>query len=486
MNEGTWTLSPCPRPEVRALVEALGLSETTASVLVRRGYGDPEQARAFLAAGDPGHDPFLLGNVAEACAAIKRAIATGKRICVHGDYDVDGICATALAVRGLRGLGAEVEWHLPSRFEEGYGVSGETLARLAEEGCGLVLTVDCGITARRRRSPRRKALGLEVVVTDHHRPAETLPDCPVVAPRPSDYPFPDLCGTGVVYKLLQALEAPDLDAELDLVALATVGDVVPLVDENRGLVTAGLLRLARTTRPGLRALMKVSGVDPARVDRGPSGFGSRRASTPPGGSGIPERHSISCSPRISPRRRSSPGELERLNRDRQAVEERILREALRQVDEWPAEAAQRRAYVHRGRRLAPRSDRDRRVAACRTLPPPGDPARPGRGRVGRLGPVDSGLRLARRPGACAEHLGRWGGHRAAAGLSLEAEALEPFTRAFAAHAEEVLAEEQLRPTLKIDALGRRSRPDARPDRGAATAGAVRAREPRRHAPRRGL
>ena len=119
MYEGTWTMRPCPREEVRALAQALELSETTASVLVRRGYGDPEAARAFLAAQPPRHDAFRLGDVQAACARIRETIAAGGRICVHGDYDVDGICATALAVGALRELGADVDRHLPSRFEEG-------------------------------------------------------------------------------------------------------------------------------------------------------------------------------------------------------------------------------------------------------------------------------------------------------------------------------------------------------------------------------
>jgi single-stranded-DNA-specific exonuclease len=201
-------MRPCSRPEVVELARALGLSETTASVLVRRGYGDPGEAKAFLASQRPGHDPMLLGNMADACDAIRRAVASGKRICVHGDYDADGICATALAVTVLRSLGANVDWHLPSRFEEGYGVSIDTLARLAREECGLVITVDCGITAVAEVAEAR-ALGLEVIVTDHHRPGDELPDCPVVATRPSDYPFPELCGTGVVYKLAEALVGPE-------------------------------------------------------------------------------------------------------------------------------------------------------------------------------------------------------------------------------------------------------------------------------------
>src|SRR5207253_4276537 len=169
---------------------------------------------------------------------------------------------------------ADVDWHLPSRFGEGYGVRSETLARLADEGCGLVLTVDCGITAVEEVA-EAQARGLEVIVTDHHRPAETLPDCPIVATRPSEYPFPELCGTGVVYKLGQALFGVDSEIpkrHLDLVALATIADVVPLVDENRALAIGGLRALARTQKPGLQALMKAEGVDPATGDAGACSF----------------------------------------------------------------------------------------------------------------------------------------------------------------------------------------------------------------------
>ncbi|MEX2645217.1 MAG: DHH family phosphoesterase, partial [Gaiellaceae bacterium] len=229
--QGSWTIRPCPYREVALLARELGISELTAAVLVRRGYGTPETARAFLAVEPPGHDPFLLGDMRAACERISAAVAAGKRVCVHGDYDVDGICATALAVLTLRELGADVSWHLPSRFDEGYGVSAATIGRLADEGVGLVLTVDCGITAVAEVA-EATARGLEVVVTDHHRPGDELPDCPVVATRPSEYPFPELCGTGVVYKLAEALGV-DVSRHFDLVALATIADVVPLVDENR-------------------------------------------------------------------------------------------------------------------------------------------------------------------------------------------------------------------------------------------------------------
>src|SRR5256886_15791516 len=157
MSEGIWTIRPCPHRQAGALAKALGLSEITASVLVRGGYGAPDEAGAFLAGERPLHDPFQLGDMSTAVARIRAAIAEGQRICVHGDYDVDGICATVLAVLVLRELGADVEWHLPSRFDEGYGVSGQTLERLAGGGGGgglprarRLTPVEEGRRARRR------------------------------------------------------------------------------------------------------------------------------------------------------------------------------------------------------------------------------------------------------------------------------------------------------------------------------------------------
>ena len=186
MSSGPWKIrGTAERAEVEALANELGLSPVTAGVLARRGYGDPESASRFLAAELPEHNPFLLGDMREACEAIRAAVAAGKRICVHGDYDADGICATALAVLVLRELGADVTWHLPSRFEEGYGVARETLERLAGEGVGLVVTVDCGVTAVEEVAHAR-ALGLEVVITDHHRAGEEQPACPVVGPYRGD------------------------------------------------------------------------------------------------------------------------------------------------------------------------------------------------------------------------------------------------------------------------------------------------------------
>ncbi len=455
MQQRLWKLrGHCPREETNALVRELGLSETVAAVLVRRGYGDPHRARAFLAAELPGHDPFALGDMADACESVRRAVAAGKRICVHGDYDADGICATALAVLVLRELGADVSWHLPSRFDEGYGVGSQTLARLAGEGVGLVLTVDCGVTAV-EEVVHARGLGLEVVVTDHHRAGPELPSCLVVGPYRGDYSFRELCGTGVVWKLGQALLGADSEAlarHLDLVAVATVADVVPLVDENRALAVAGLRQLARTQKPGLRELMRTARVDPASVDAGAIGF---RLAPRLNAAGRLCRPEAALELLLTDEREAAvrlAAQLEELNRDRQAVEQRILREATEAIEEWPEARRRRRAYVVAGEgwhegvigivasRLVERYNRPVVLIA-------GTEAEwKGSGRSIPSFDLHDGLRR------CAGHLERWGGHAAAAGLSIKPERVEAFAEAFGAVADARIGEDDLCPSTTVDAL----------------------------------
>jgi single-stranded-DNA-specific exonuclease len=454
MASGTWQLEPCSHARVRELAEALALDEVTASVLVRRGYDEPVEARRFMDGALPGHDPFALGDMREAVETIVAAVEARKRICVHGDYDADGICATALAVLLLRELKADVAWHLPSRFEEGYGLNADTLTRLAEEGFDLVLTVDCGITAVAEVEHAR-SLGLEVVVTDHHRPAESFPACPVVAPLKGDYPFAGLCGTGVVWKLAQALLGaghPFLERHLDVVALATVADVVPLVDENRALALLGLRRLAQTQKPGLRALMRVGHVDPASIDESSIGF---RLAPRINASGRLCRPEAALALLLTEDDREAmllAEELEALNRERQAVEERILREAVAQVESWPEARRRRRGYVVAGEgwhegvigivasRLVEKYNRPVVMIAGT------DGDWKGSGRSVSAFDLHAGL------GACAAHLERFGGHRAAAGLTIAGDRVEAFAEAFAAYADDALTEDDLRPVTRVDAI----------------------------------
>jgi single-stranded-DNA-specific exonuclease len=454
---GVWTIASLDAARAERLVGELGVSEVTASVLVRRGYEDPDDARRFLAADLPGHDPLLLGDMAVAVGQIREAVSKGKKICVHGDYDVDGICATALAVLVLRELGADVSWHLPSRFEEGYGVSSDTLERLTDEGVGLMLTVDCGITAVEEVAAARSR-GLEVIVTDHHRPGDDVPDCPIVATRPSDYPFPELCGTGVVRKLGEALlgpEHPALRKHLDLVALATIADVVPLVDENRALATAGLRALAGTRRPGLQALMRSARVDPAAVDAGAVGFRLAPRINAAGRLCRPDIALELILTEDAERAKQLALELEDLNRERQAIEDRILREAMEMVESMPEPERRHRGYVlwredwHEGvigivaSRLVERFHRPVVLVAGGGVG--GEERWKGSGRS------IPGFDLYGALAACAEHLSRFGGHRAAAGLSIDPARLEPFSEAFAAHANAALSEEELWPVTSVDA-----------------------------------
>jgi single-stranded-DNA-specific exonuclease len=452
---GTWTIDPYDTAAADALAGELGLSPTTAAVLVRRGYAELDDARRFLAAELPGHDPLLLGDMAVAVERIRKAVEEGRRICVHGDYDVDGICATALAVLLLRELGADAVWHLPSRFEEGYGVSSDTLAKLADDGIGLVLTVDCGITAVEEVA-EAKALGLEVIVTDHHRPGDELPDCPIVATRPSPYPFPELCGTGVVFKLGEALLGADhaaLRKHLDLVALATIADVVPLVDENRALAAAGLRALACTRRPGLQALMRSAGVDPAAVDSGSVGFRLAPRINAAGRLGRPDVALELILTEDAGEAKRLAGTLEELNRDRQSVEDRILRAAIALVEAMPERERRRRGYVLAGEdwhvgvigivasRLVERFHRPIVLIAGQE-----DGEWRGSGRSVSRFDLHGAL------GACAEHLERFGGHRAAAGLSIDPERVAAFTEAFAAHADAKLSEDDLYSLTVVDAV----------------------------------
>jgi single-stranded-DNA-specific exonuclease len=255
------------------LAQKLGVSPITAQLLLNRGLQDPESLRLYLQGGvEALHDPFLLRDMARAVELVDQALARGRPILIHGDYDVDGVCSTVLLVEALKELGGQTLHHVPDRATEGYGVSCRAVEAAAGQGAELLITADCGSSAHEAIDLAHR-LGMKVIVTDHHRLPDrlpdpeaflnpTLPDCP--------YPFKGLCGAGVAFKLVTALRARrGLAAPLhllDLVALATVADVAPLVAENRILVRSGLERLGRWQRPGLRALARVAGLDEGRVD----------------------------------------------------------------------------------------------------------------------------------------------------------------------------------------------------------------------------
>jgi single-stranded-DNA-specific exonuclease len=273
----TWRLLPHDREAVDRLGRSLRVSPVIAQLLLNRGVSAPEDARRFLDAPLNGlHPPELLPGVPAAVERILAAVRDRQRICVYGDYDVDGMTGTAILYRGLQLLGAEVEFYVPDRLTEGYGLNREALRLIAESGTKLVITVDCGIASLEEAEEARR-LGMGLIVTDHHEMKDDLPAADVVIhPRlpGTGYPFGSLCGAAVAFKLAWALCQKHCGGEkvtplfreflLDSVGLAALGvvaDVVPLVDENRIIVRSGLTRLAKTPPLGVQVLCAAAGIE---------------------------------------------------------------------------------------------------------------------------------------------------------------------------------------------------------------------------------
>jgi single-stranded-DNA-specific exonuclease len=455
MQSARFEVPPCPQADVQRLQQQLGLSAPLAQVLVRRGHGDPKDALAFLEAGEE-HSPHAFAGIAGAVGLILEHSRRGARITVHGDYDVDGVCSTAVLVRTLSDLGANVDSYLPDRAE-GYGLSLATVERLAARGTELLLTADCGITAV-DEVQAASDLGIAVVVTDHHSPRAdgVLPRAPIVHPAICGYPFPELCATAVAYKLSQALveasggDASRLRRDLDLVALATVADVVPLTGENRALLRRGLRALAATAKPGLRALMAVAGVDPAKVDARAIGFALAPRLNAAGRLYRADAGLELILTEDPARAGQIAKELDSANHERRQVERRIRFEAEAQM----AELGERDAYVLAGEnwhagvigivasRMVEASGRPVVMIAM-------DGAR-GKG----SGRSIEGFDLLGGLESCSEHLGRFGGHRAAAGLEIERERLTLFSEALAAHASAVFSAIDTTPVERVDAVVR--------------------------------
>jgi single-stranded-DNA-specific exonuclease len=447
-------IADCPSADVARLRAELGVSGALAQVLVRRGLAEPARARAFLAA-DEEHPPSAFAGIEEAVETIIGHVRAGGRITVHGDYDVDGICSTAILVRALGALGGDVDHYLPDRIGDGYGLGEETVRRLAARGTRLLVTADCAITAVAEVALARE-LDVDVVVTDHHTPRAdgVLPDAPIVHPALCGYPCTQLCATAVAYKLAQALfaaagrDARELERDLDLVALATVADVVELRGENRTLVRRGLRALAATGKPGLRALMRVARVDPRRVDERAIGFALAPRLNAAGRLYRADAGLELVLTEDTMRAAQVAEELDRANHERREVELRIRYEAEAQI----ADLGERGAYVLAGEgwhagvvgivaaRLAERHNRPVVLIALE--------GERGRGSARSIPAFDllAGL------DACADHLLRHGGHRAAAGLEVERGSVAALAQALHEHAASSLAQEDLFAVERVDAV----------------------------------
>ncbi len=458
--------------EARSLSAELGLSEPVAIALVRRGYRTPGEARAFLEA-DEMHAPDAFAAMGPVVEQVLAAVEADGRITVHGDFDVDGVCATTILVSTLREIGANCDWLIPDRMADGYGLSEQNVRKLAERGTSLILTADCGITAV-AEVELAKELGMGVVVTDHHQPGEELPDCPILHPGLDEgYPFADLCGTGVAWKLATALRgaagvgSPEQqrggsgdptpaalhDADLDLVALATVADLVPLVGENRALVKRGLEEVRRARRPGIRALIAAAKCEPTRLDEGDLAF---RLAPRINAAGRLYRADAGVELFLTEdegRAAEIANELSRANGERRATEREVTNAAEAAVRELPEQLREGYGIVVAGEGWHPGVigivasrlvERYHRPVVVISLNADGS----GRG-SGRSIP---GFNLLAGLEACSDRLGSFGGHKAAAGLELKQGELGAFQEAFAGHAASVLGPEDLKRTERIDAI----------------------------------
>jgi single-stranded-DNA-specific exonuclease len=456
-----WVFPAAPdTAAVDRLSRELRLPPTLCRLLVQRGFGEAEAARGFLRPPPHHiHPPAGLAGVADAVARLRLAIERGETVLVHGDYDVDGICATALYVRALRMMGAKAEPFVPRRLVDGYDLSDAGVRAAAELGAKLILTCDCGIVAH-DAVRRAKAAGIDVIVTDHHTPGPDLPEAAaVVNPNRGDCGYPDkgLAGVGVAWKVCCALAAelgfpPErLIGFLDLVAVATIADIAPLKGENRALVRWGLKVLRETPNAGLRALMRVTGLgDRDEITAGQVGFVLAPRINAVGRMGEALRGVQLLLTDDDREAERIAHTLEADNQWRRSVEGDTLREALAALEigydpdrDFGVVLAQ--SGWHPGvigivaSRLVERLHRPVVMIAL-------DENGEGKGSARSI----HAFNLYEALRDCAGHLVRFGGHRVAAGCSIRAENVDAFRDAFNAVARERLTEDQLVPEVRID------------------------------------
>ena len=465
-----WRIASYDSARVAALGRAAGVPTVVAQLLLRRGICDADGVKHFLNVRLSGlRDPEVLPGAVHAAERLHQAIRASRRITVYGDYDADGMTATSILLLCLKLLGAKADFYIPNRIDEGYGLNHDALRTIAGQGGDVVVTVDCGITSVAEAETARQ-LGLTLIITDHHRPAEQLPKvAAIVHPSlpGSPYPFPGLCGAAVALKLAWALCQQASEAKrvseamrmflmraVGLAAIGTVADVVPLIDENRILVRHGLNCLRHYPTTGLLALEQVTGLDkkPA-IDCEDVGFTIAPRLNAAGRLGQAPLAVELLTTECTERAKQLAEFIHGLNDQRQTLERSVYRAAHKLAGETcdPAEVA---ALVLAGRgwhagvigivagRLAEQYHRPVVLISLDELG-----AKPGMG----SGRSVNGFNLHAALAACGEHLVAHGGHEAAAGLTIDEAAIEPFRRDFCAYAERAISVEERVAELFVDA-----------------------------------
>jgi len=453
-----WQISEVDGDAVARLGRELDIPNIIARLLVLRGITDPETAQRFL---HPAlyqlHNPFLLADMKTAVERLRRALEHREKILIYGDYDVDGTMAVVILLAALRGLGGEVEAYIPHRLSDGYGMRAAVMEEAAAKGVRVVVSVDTGIREHEALI-RARELGLDCIVTDHHLPGENLPPaCAILNPQRADSGYPEkvLAGVGVAFKLVQALLGERLcgrllQSYLKVVAIGTVADVVPLLGENRVITRFGLEAFRQPSQAGLRALLEVSGLGDRNISAGDLAF--RLAPRLNAAGRMQDARDVidlfTCSD--LEKAREIAGRLETLNRDRQRIEDGILREIAEKMDRQP-EKRQHYSIVlageawHRGvlgivaQRVVERYHRPALILSVE------NGMGVGSGRSIRA------LHLLDALASMQELFVRYGGHARAAGFTLPADRIGELETRFEQYAREILKPIDLEPSLRVDA-----------------------------------
>ncbi len=458
MREKIWLIKGQHNDSVEALRNSLNVSDIVARLLINRGYDTPALAKRFLHKSvDMLHDPMFMKDMDKAVARIKQAIAGGELVTIYGDYDVDGVTATTILYKYIISQGGKANYYIPDRVEEGYGVNLSAIETIAKTGCTLIVTVDSGITAV-KEAEAIKALGIDLIITDHHECGDTLPDAvAVVDPKRADceYPFDKLAGVGVVFKLICALAGKERLAEMidlysEFVAMGTTADVMPLSDENRMLVSMGLARLENTKNPGLRALMNSTGVTKRKMTTSVIGYSLAPRINAVGRVGKAVRAvdlllaaSVSEAEIITE-------ELCEANRQRQEEENKLVKEAYAMIEADPAMLKNKIIILtsetwHNGvigiasSRINEKYglpavlitiDGDMGKGSCRSSKSPFN--------------IYDALENVK------QYFEKFGGHASAAGFSIKAENIPAFKESLTSYVRSTVTEKELTPKVDID------------------------------------
>lgn len=454
MKSKLWVFRDIDPVNRAALAQALSISPAAASLLVARGVTTPDEAALWMSHQVP-HDPYLIPDMERAVERLHRAVTAREPMCFYGDYDVDGMAATSLYLSFFGSLGANARAYVPHRQREGYGLNLGAVQLLHDEGVSLLVTSDCGTTSHREVALARQ-LGMDVIVTDHHQTDERMPPA-VAVMNPhragAQYPFRGLCSAALAYKVAQAYQMRygeaglSLESLLDLVALATIADVVPLQDENRGFVREGLAQLSRGARCGIRALKQAAGVtrdctaETVAFKLAPRLNAAGRLDHAMLGVQLLTTESPAEAQRLAER-------LEQLNRERQKIEADMMAEAVETVTERDLPAAlvlaSRRWHVGvvgiAAARLVERFQRPTIVIAI-------DERGIGKGSARTVGGFDLYQGLA----ACRDLVEAFGGHPSAAGVTVSESRLDEFRERFVSVVAAWAAGAMAVPTLHVDA-----------------------------------